>query len=235
MKIVSIAALAALLATAVALAGIGRPGAARSAATDNGRTVTVTGSGTARGAPDRAVFSLGVETEGATARLASVANAERMRRVIAALVASGVARADLQTQDVAVYPRRDGSGAGAGFTASNSVSATIRDVASAGKAVDAAVAAGGNQVSGPQFQTSTRAGLYRQALRAAFADARAKAQALADEAGAELGQAQRIQEDSSIAEPVYPMPLRAEAAQPTPVEPGTQDVQAAVTVTFSLA
>ena len=233
MKIASIAALAALLATAVALAGIGRPTAAHGAASGDARTITVTGSGTARGVPDTAVFSFGVETDGTTARLASAANAEQMRRVIAALVAAGDERADLQTQDVSLYPRRDDSGAGSGFTASSSVSATVRDISRAGKAVDAAVAAGGNQVSGPQFERSSRAGLYREALRSAFADAKAKAQALAAEAGAELGQAMRIHEDSSAAEPVYPMAMRAEA--PTPVEPGTQEVQAAVTVTFALA
>ena len=233
MKIASIAALAALLATAVALAGIGRPTAAHGAASGDARTITVTGSGTARGVPDTAVFSFGVETDGATARSASAANAEAMRRVIAALVAAGVQRADLQTQDVSVYPRRDDSGASSGFTASGSVSATVRDITRAGKAVDAAVAAGGNQVSGPQLERSDRSGLYRQALRSAFADAKAKAQSLAEEAGAELGQVQRIHEDSSAAEPVYPMAMRAEAS--TPVEPGTQEVQAAVTVTFALA
>lgn len=233
MKIASIAALAALLATAVALTGIGRPTTARGAGPSDARTITVTGSGTARGVPDTAVFSFGVETEGATARLASAANAEQMRRVIAALVAAGVERADLQTQDVSLYPRRDDSGTGSGFTANSSVSATVRDISRAGKAVDAAVAAGGNQVSGPQFGRSSRAGLYREALRSAFADAKAKAQTLAAEAGAKLGQAMRIHGDSSAGEPVYPMAMRAEAS--TPVEPGTQQVEAAVTVTFALA
>ena len=119
-----------------------------------------------------------------------------------------------------------------GFTASGSVSATVRDIARAGKAVDAAVAAGGNQVSGPQLERSDRSGLYRQALRSAFGDAKAKAQTLAEEAGAELGQVRRIDENDSGSGPVYPMAMRAEAS--TPVEPGTQEVQAAVTVTFAL-
>jgi uncharacterized protein len=234
MKIVSIAALAALLATAAALAGVGRPTPAHGASATDTRTITVSGSGTARAVPDTAVFSFGVETDGATARSASAANSERMRRVIAALVAAGVARADLQTQDVSVYPRRKDSGVLERFTASGSVSATVRDIARAGKAVDAGVAAGANQVSGPEFQRSGRSELYRQALRAAFADARAKAQALVDEAGAELGQVRRIDESGSG--PVYPMALRAaEASSPTPVEPGMQEVEASVTVTFALA
>ena len=235
MKIVSIAALAALLATAVALAGVGRPTVAHGAAGSSARTITVSGSGTARAVPDTAVFSFGVETEGATAQSASAANAERMQHVIAALVGAGVARADLHTQDVSVYPRHKESGALEGFTASNSVSATVRHLARAGEAVDAAVAAGANQTSGPQFERSSRSELYREALRAAFSDAQAKAQALVDEANAELGPVQRIHENGSESEPVYPMAARAEGSSVTPVEPGTQEVQASVTVTFTLA
>ncbi|HUK93717.1 MAG TPA: SIMPL domain-containing protein [Gaiellaceae bacterium] len=236
MKIASIAAVAALLVAAAALAGVGRPPAAHSAGSTETHTITVDGRGTARGVPDTAVFSLGVESSGATARAASAANADHMRRVIEALVGAGVARSDLQTQDVSVYPRENGSGNVIGFTASGSVSATVKDIARAGKAVDAAVAAGANQVSGPQFERSSRAELYRQALRDAFSNARAKAEALAEEAGAQLGQVHRINENDSESVPVYPIALRAAESTPaTPVEPGTQEVDANVTVTFELA
>ncbi len=232
MKIASIAALAAFLAVAAALAGVGRPTAAHGASTDT-RTITVSGNGSARAVPDTAVFSFGLETDGATARSASAANGADMRRVIAALVGAGVNRADLQTQDVSVYPRRNGSGALGGFTASGSVSATVHDIARAGNVVDAAVAAGANQVSGPQFERSSRSELYRQALRTAFSDARAKAQALAEEAGAQLGQVRRIDESDSGSGPIYPMAMRA--AEATPVVPGVQEVSANLTVTFALA
>ena len=236
MKIASIAALAALLVAAAALAGVGRPTPAHSASSTETRTITVSGKGTARGVPDTAVFSLGVESSGATARAASAANAEHMRRVIEALVAAGVSRTDLQTQDVSVYPRQNDAGAVTGFTASGSVSATVKDISRAGKAVDAAVAAGANQVSGPQFERSNRAELYRQALRDAFSNARAKAESLAEKAGAQLGQVRRIDENDSESLPVYPVALRAAESTPaTPVEPGTQTVDANLTVTFVLA
>jgi uncharacterized protein len=233
MKLFSIAALAAALAVGVAFAGIGRPGAAHGSPAPSGRTVTVTGSATVRGAPDTAVFSFGVDSDGATASAATTSNSEQMNRVIAALVNAGVARADIKTQDVSVYAQRNDSGSIDGYNASNSVSVTVRRLAKAGATVDAAVAAGANETSGPQFERSG-GGLYQQALRNAFADARAKAETLATEAGASLGEARKIDEGGQPEQPV-PLMFAADKAAGTPIEPGTQQVQASVTVTFSLS
>jgi uncharacterized protein YggE len=235
MKLASIAALAVLVAVAIALSGVGRPGTAHGSAAPSVRTITVNGSGTGRLAPDEAVFSFGVESDGTTARAALAANAAQMRRIIAALRRTGIARADLRTENVSVYPRRSDFGAVEGFSASGSVSATVRRLSRAGAAVDAAVAAGANETSGPQFDRSSRTALYQQALRAAFADARAKAQTLAREAGAGLGGVRRIDESAPAApQPVYQSTDAANLAR-TPIEPGTQETLATVTVTFSLA
>ena len=233
MKIASIAALAAGLVAAAAFAGVGRPGAAHGSATPTNRTVTVDGVGTARTIPDTAQVSFGVETQAATASAALAANAQKMRRVIDALRANGVAKDDLQTQDISVYPHENSSGEPDGFDASTSVSATVRRISTTGKVVGAAVAAGASDTSGPSFSRSGREALRQQALRDAFENAHAKALALAQEAGAQLGEVQRIEETPSAPEP---MPLRYAAADQarTPVEPGTQTVQQTVTVTFSL-
>jgi uncharacterized protein YggE len=233
MKTITIAALAAALAAAVAVAVV-HPGTAHGSGSPTQRTITVTGTATARGAPDSAVFTFGVESEGATAKSTLAANGAQMRRVIAALVRTGVARPDIQTQDVSVYPRRSESGAVEGYSVSGSVVATVRRLARAGAAVGAAVAVGANETSGPQFDRSTRAELTQRALREAFADARARAQTLAAEADASLGEARRIEQ----AEAPQPVPMgayREALTASTPIEPGTQQVQATVTVTFSLA
>ena len=53
------------------------------------------------------------------------------------------------------------------------------------------------------------------------------------DAGASLGQVRRIDEATQASQPV---PIYSAAlAEKTPIEPGTQDLQATVTVTFSLA
>jgi uncharacterized protein YggE len=234
MKTISIAALVAVLVGAVALA-VTRPGAAHGSAAPGDRTVTVSGTATAHGAPDTALFSFGVDTEGATAKATLAANAAEMRRVIVALVRTGVARADIQTQNVSVYPDRTDSGEVEGYSVSGSVTAKVRRLARAGAAVDAAVAAGANETSGPQFDRSSRSELTRRALQDAFADARAKAETLAKEAGASLGQVRRIDEAAQAPQPVPMGGYAAALAEKTPIEPGTQELQANVTVTFTLA
>jgi uncharacterized protein YggE len=233
MKIASIAALAAALGMGVAFAGVGRPSAAHGLPAPSGRTVTVEGVGSARTTPDTAQLSFGVESHATTARAALAASAEKMRRVIAALRESGVAKADLQTQDVSVYPHETNSGSRDGFDASTSVSVTVRQISATGKVVDAAVSAGADESSGPSFSRSDREQLTQQALRDAFENARAKAQALAEESGTQLGEVQRIEETSSAPQPM-PLAYAASDQIRTPVEPGTQTVQQTVTVTFSL-
>ena len=66
------------------------------------------------------------------------------------------------------------------------------------RAVDAAVAAGANGVSGPSSRAPTSDALYRDALKHAVADAKAKAQALADAAGLTLGGVQSIVEGARL-------------------------------------
>src|SRR4029450_465888 len=149
----------ALLAV-VALAGaVGLPDFASAdesaPATD---VVVVTGEGAAEAVPDEASFSFGVETRGATAKAALAANAETLRHVLEALRAAGAR--DIATEYVSVWPRSE-DGSISGYSASNSVSASIA-VGRAGDLVDAATAGGANVVSGPGLSRSEAEGVYRE-------------------------------------------------------------------------
>jgi uncharacterized protein len=233
MKLVKIGLVATALAAAVAFVGVGRPDFARGSAASV-RTVTVTGTGSVESVPNRAGLSVGVSSDASTARAALAANAGKAANVIEALRAAGVAKTDLQTTDVTVSPRWDDRGRQNGFTAHSSVRVDVASVSRAGAILDAAVSAGATETSGPSFDRSDRSELYRNALKAAFADARGKAATLAGEAGASVGAVQRIEESPGV----QPMPLfaaRAASDSATPVEPGTTEVQATVTVTFSLS
>lgn len=233
MKLVQIGAVVVVLAAIAALSGVGRPEAANGSA-PNARSVTVSGSGDVEAVPDRAGLSVGVSSDASTAGAALAANAAKAARVLEALRSAGVAKQDLQTQDVTVSPRWDDEGDRNGFTAHSSVEVKVRRLAQAGELLDAAVAAGATETSGPSFDRSDRAELYRAALKAAFADARAKAATLAGEAGASLGRVLRIEESSQPEQPL-PMYDRMAAEAKTPVEPGSEQVDATVRVTFSLS
>ena len=228
MKPIRIAALVVAGAAVVAFAGVGRPDLAGGASEPSGG-ITVTGTGTVQSVPDQAQFSLGVQTDGPTAREALAANSERMRTVLAALFAAGVAKGDVQTQDVSVsksYP-------GDGYSADNSVSVTIRELAKAGSILDAASNAGANDVYGPTLTRSDQDGLEAKALQAAVANARAKARVLAQAAGVRLGSVTAITEGGNEPMPVYEAAL-AKRVSSAPIEPGKQQTSATVRVTFAI-
>lgn len=234
MKPVRIVALAALALAVGALAGVGRPEAARSAAEDPPTGLTVTGIGSVRTVPDRASFAFGVETQAATARAAITANSAAARRVLDGLRGAGIAAADLQTSQVSLSPRTNENGSDiVGYSAFTTVTATIRDLARVGAVVDAAVDAGANTLSGPSLTRGDTDALYRQALRAAYTDAREKAETLASASGRTLGAVTAIVEGGQGA---VPMPLSRDAAESAAVElaPGTQTIEASVSVTFTL-
>jgi len=221
--------ISALLAVAV-LAAVTRAGDAPAAAGDPGNGITVQGSGAVGSVPDRAQISFGVETRAATAKAALAANATEMRKVIAAIKAAGAT--EVQTQSVSLQPQYSEKSGVQGYVAQNSVSGTIRDLAKAGAVIDAAVAAGANQVYGPSLSRGDQTELYRQALRAAVADARTRAQALAAAANLTLGKITQVVESGSSPSPLF-VGAKAEDSANTPIEAGTQQIVASVQVTFA--
>src|SRR5207253_2555484 len=94
------------------------------------------------------------------------------------------------------------------------------------------VGAGANNVDGPNLDTADKSSLYGEALKKAIADAKVKAQAIADGAGLTLGALVKVQEGGNSAPPV-PMFAAEKAAATVPIEAGTQQIQASVTVTYS--
>jgi uncharacterized protein len=228
--LVLIVAVVALAAAAVA--GVGRPEAARGD-TATPDTVTTVGHGVVTLVPDQATVSAGVHTQAATAADALGQNSRLMNAVIAVLKQAG--GKELQTQQVSLYPQTDNDGKVQGFTADNSVSARS-SIAGAGSLVDAAVGAGANTVSGPSLDVSDRDAAYRDALAKAVDDARAKAKALATAGNFGVGPVSSVTEQSSAPQPVFEAAgvTAKAAAAPTPVEPGTQDITADVSVTFRI-
>ncbi len=222
--------LALLLLVASAIAGVAQPHFGRSGGSPAGKTITVSGNGTVTSVPDRANFGFNIETRAKTATGALAQNADAATKVIQALKDAGAAAADIQTSQVSLSPQTTPDGVTiVGYIASNSISVRSK-IAQAGKLIDTAVAAGATGVSGPSLSLSDQDSLYRDALKKAVADAKLKAQALADGAGLTLGAVQSIAE-GSVATPL-PMAGKLDATS-TPLEPGTQDVQATVTVIYA--
>ena len=156
-----------------------------------------------------------------------------MRALIDALKAAGVAERDIQTQDVSVGSGYDAKGRSDEFVANNTVSVLIRDLDRAGAVLDAAARAGANNVYGPSLTRSNREGLEAKALEDAVVNARKRARTLADAAGVDLGAVTAITETAEMGGPEL-MARALDTASSPPIEKGTQEIQATVTVTFAI-
>ncbi len=235
MKLAPIAVIAAAGLAIAAFAGVFQPSGAHGAPAVDALSggITVFGTGSTTLVPDHAAFSFGTVSQAKTASAALAASSQAVARVIDALRKAGVAKADIQTSEVSLSPRSNDTGNEIiGYTASNSVTATVRKLADAGDVIDAAVGAGANQVFGPNLLASDQDAAYRNALKAAVADARLKAETLASASGVTLGRITAIAEGGAT--PI-PLPMAGAAKDSaTPIEPGTQKIEATVSVTFAV-
>jgi uncharacterized protein YggE len=235
-----LALLTALIAPVPALAQTAAPPPPREAAAVE--TVSVSGVGRATVTPDRASFSVGVESMAPTVAAAVQDNSTRVAAIVAALRKLGATDQEIRTSHVSIYPQQDHQPGKPprilGYQVSNSVSVTRSNPAEVGKFLQAAVDAGANTVSGVSFTVSDPARGREGALQAAFADARAKADVLARAAGRTVGRAISITEGTAVTPPPpYPMARMAmkEAVQvDVPVEPGAEELTFTVSVIFEL-
>jgi len=243
-RTVAVTVLACLAVAAYVVFGAGGGGhqarAASTAAVDD--TVSVQGTGTVQGVPDRMTATFGVHATRGSVQDALDAVAHDAQRVVSALRHSGVDDADMRTTDLELDPRYTNNGRRDGYDASETVTATFHDLSTAGRHIAATVASAGNAatVNGLSFDLSSDTKLLALARSAAFADAKARAQQYAELSGRSLGSVRHVSE--SIVSPsdqpqLYKGAALAAggAAAPVPIQAGQQPVTVMVTVVWQLS
>ena len=167
------------------------PSAAASPAGTTEHSISVHGTGRITIKPDTATFSVGIDAQANKAKAAMDQASARMTAIIAALKAGGVADADRQTSQISLSPTYDYNNGNrpvlTGYTASQTLTVKVRAINNTGDLIDAAVGAGANNVGGISFSVDDPAAAMDQARTAAVADARHRAEALAQAAGITLG------------------------------------------------
>jgi uncharacterized protein YggE len=217
-----------------------RPALAADPTTPPEHTITVTGTGTATVSPDTADVRLGVAVSKPTVKEARSVAAARMTAVIAAVKKLGVADKDIQTTSISLQPTYDYTNNGnppriTGYSFSNGIAVTVRDLDQTGDVIDDSLAAGASTLDGVNFRVADPAAAGAQARTDAMTQARASADTLAKSAGVSISGVASI---SEVATPVpgpifYPQAAFAGAAdKATPVQPGTTDVTITVTVSY---
>jgi len=201
------------------------------------RAVTTLGVGKASAAPDTVSLSFEVATTDSTAARALDRNNQSAAALLKTLKAQGVADADLQTTGLTIYPTYDsGNNRITGFAVTNSINATLHNLARMGSTIDAATHTTGDAIRLGQirFSINDQTAVRARARVAAIAQARAQAQQMVGAAGAKLGAVRSIADipETPVASPMFA--ASADSAR-VPIQPGTLDVTVSVQVAFDLA
>lgn len=208
------------------------------------RTITVVGEGKVTIQPDIARAQIGVEVVKTSVKEASDANKAALEAVLAALKAQGIADEDIQTSGFSIFAERYGTDGPlpeeqVNYRVSNNVSVVIRELDKVGAILDAAIEAGANNIYGIEFSLEDPSTFESEARQSAIADARAKAEELAELNGVTAGDVVSVSEvigngggyyNSNFAEV-----SRAMGGGGTPVSPGQLDLTMQLQVVYSIA
>ncbi|MGR3197279.1 MAG: SIMPL domain-containing protein [Paracoccus sp. (in: a-proteobacteria)] len=230
---------AALAGAVAAFAAAPVAAAAQSCGMAGPSRLTVSGQGQSRVAPDMATVQLGVTTQAESAAEAMRLNSEQQSAVIEALRGAGVDEAQIQTSGLTLnplmtYPENQAPEV-TGYQASNIVSVRVTDLARTGEVLDAIVAAGANEINGITFSREDGAEALDQARQDAVADARRKAEVLAEAAGVTLGPIIALRDLPTVGGGPRPM-MRMDAAmaESVPVQPGQVEMSSQVEIEYAL-
>ena len=213
-------------------------------ADDHPRTITVTGTGTAGTAPDRAIVNMSIVAREPTLSAAQDAAGKVTASVLAMTKKLGIDKDKVDTTGSSVradyrYNRKTEEQELRGYIAERQMVIDVRDLDILGEVVEGAVAAGVNQVSPPQLDSGKRRDAYRDALANAAADAKQNAYTLAKELDAKLGRAMQVSSGSQPRPPAMPMARMAmadsaESGNSETYNAGDLSFSATVTVVFEL-
>lgn len=207
----------------------------------NFRTINVNGTGTVYGSPDIATADLSVVTRNETVKPASDENTRLMAAVIAAVKALGVEDKDFRTSNYSIFIEQKTNPDGSlsdkrEYVINNTVSVTFRDLSKVGEGLQAAIAAGANQISNITFGVEDTAKLAAEARDKAMADAQARAEQLAKAAGVTIDKPYNISESYAYVPQLKALSYGSgglgEAPAPVPVQSGQISVQVDVSVTY---
>jgi uncharacterized protein YggE len=192
--------------------------------------------------PDRAMVSIGVETEGLDVAKLKAANDQRVKAIVDGVKKLGIDAKDIQTSRLTiepVYNYQDGRQELLRYKLRNVVTIRVKDLSKVEGVVNAGVSGGSNLLNGLYFESS-KEDAVRDSLRiAATKNARQRAAEMAQAAGASLGKVVSIQENVAYRPQYGAMMMKSQAlmegADPgTPVSAGELTIRATVNAVFEM-
>lgn len=208
-------------------------------------TLVVSGSGTVSVLPDRAKATLAIVTNDKLLTTAQEENTALTKKVTEALLAAGIPKNSIETANFSVWPRysypgeKDGDKPPTivGYQVRNELRITVNQISQLGKALDAALKAGANEVNNIYYEKADTSQATNQALKKACQAAILKAQAIAGALGMQVGAIVQVQEGNTYNNnPRQPIVYKemAGGAGDIPIQPGELQIRTDVTITMSL-
>ncbi|RDC60364.1 uncharacterized protein HME9302_01568 [Alteripontixanthobacter maritimus] len=208
----------------------------------NGPVVELTVMEEVKARPDIVEIGAGVSTEARTAVAAMQSNAQQMSAVIARIKALGIDEDDIQTSGIRLNPQYDYNQntrkqVFRGYEVVNQVSVTLREVDRTGPVLDALVASGATNLSGPGFRIEDETAAKDAARRAAMETALQRARDYAGMAG--YSNVRLLSVNETVRNEMRPMgrvtmDAMTEEAASTPVQPGMVSTGVSVTITYEM-
>ena len=162
--------------------------------------VTVSGTGETRISADTAVISLGVSARDRDVLKAQQTVNESIAKIRQALIDMGVKEENINTDYMSIYAIYDYDEdveQVKAYNASTTLAVRVTNMDLAGKVIDESFAAGANTLNGISFSASDTDAARDESMKAAVAEARAKAEVLADAAGMKITGIELISEENA--------------------------------------
>ncbi len=217
-------------------------------------SIMVRGEGEVMARPDIGAFSFSVTAEADDAASAQTQSAEKTNAILGYLEEAGVEEKDIKTSNYSLNPKYrydtqvcaanmycpPGNPVIDGYTVTQTVEVKVRELDKAGDLISGAGERGATNISGLAFTVDDESNLKAEAREAAIADAKEKAQVLADELGVRLVRIMNYYEEEG-----YPMPYaagyggdammaRSEAAVAPSLPTGESTTRSTVSITFEV-
>ena len=151
--------------------------------------ITVSGTGETQVSADTAVISLGVSARDRDVQKAQQTVNGSIAKIRQALTGIGVKEENINTDYMNIYAVYDYEGDAEevkAYNASTTLAVKVTDTDMAGQVIDKAFAAGANTLNGISFSASDTDAARDESLKAAAAEARAKAEVLAEASGMKI-------------------------------------------------
>jgi hypothetical protein len=208
--------------------------------------ISVSGEGSVTVTPDIALVYVGVEVTEDTVEAARERAANALDAVRSSLDSNDVEERDIRTTQFSIYPQiryndEDNSQEITGYTVVNQVQVKVREIDDLSSIIDEATDAGGDDVriNGVSFSVDEPEQHFAEARELAMADAKERAEALANLAGVTLGAPRSISESGF--DGGGPLPAMERAAfdaqaggAATPISPGESEIRLSVFVVYSI-